>query len=240
MWPEWFNADSVRRFRKTPRTWRSLFQQTPTADDGIYFKREWFGWYDKAPENLNTYITLDSAETQDGGDYTFIIVWGVCPEGNVYVLDLWRGQVETDKWVEVLLKMVAGHSPLAQVPEVDNIFMAVKPFIRKRMRDSGIRCAIQSMPHGSKAKTVRAQAFQGIAALGQVHFPRAHPLSEMLLDQLLKFDAGRYDDGVDACSAFGRYIDKIWEQTPPKPEAPLKIEAQPQVIDNFFRRPSEW
>ena len=60
--------------------------------------------------------------------------------------------------------------------------------------------------------------------MGLVYLPKGNQLAEILLDQLMKFPSGRYDDGVDACSAFGRLIDKVWEQSPPKPK------EEPQMI----------
>ena len=86
------------------------------------------------------------------------------------------------------------------------------------MRKTQAYCAIKSMPHGSKAKVVRAQSFQGIAGMGLVYLPKDNQLAEILLDQLMKFPSGRYDDGVDACSAFGRLIDKVWSQAAPVPK----------------------
>jgi len=47
-------------------------------------------------------MTLDSAETPGVSDYTFIIVWGATTSGNIYILNMWWGQVETDVWCEVL------------------------------------------------------------------------------------------------------------------------------------------
>jgi len=245
LWPEWFTAKHFEPFKRIPRAWRSLFQQTPTAEDGIYFKRDDFHWYVEPPKHLNVYITLDSAETPGGGDWTFIIVWGVSPSGNVYILNLWRGQVETDVWTEVLTGdqrsggnnpgLIKHYKPLALVPEDDNIFKAVKPFLKKRMRKEQALCSIRSVPHGGKKKTIRAASFQGIAGMGLVHLPKNHELSEVLLDQLLRFPAGRYDDGVDACSAFGRHIDRIWEQAPIEDEPDTEVVPDALIIEKIWK-----
>jgi phage terminase large subunit-like protein len=160
----------------------------------------------------------------------------------VYILNLWRGQVETDAWVEHVIGFIKHYKPLFLIPEDDNIFKAVAPFLKKRMRDANALCAIESMPHGSKAKVIRAQSFQGIAGMGLVHLPKDNALAEVLLDQLLKFDAGKYDDGVDACSAFGRFIDRVWEQKPPEPKKPdPTITHIPLTMaDMWQERKNEW
>ena len=90
------------------------------------------------------------------------------------------------------------------------------------------------MPHGSKSKVVRAQSFQGIAGMGLVYLPKDNQLAEILLDQLMKFPSGRYDDGVDACSAFGRLIDKVWSQAAPVPE------EEPNMAVKYGDGPRTW
>lgn len=234
LWPEWFPEKHWNRFKRIPSLWRALCQQVPTAEEGTYFQRAWFNMYKTAPEHLVTFITLDSAESQDEGDFTFMIVWGVAPDKKIYVLNMWRGQVTTDVWVDQLIRFIDHYKPSYLAPEDDNIFKAVKPFLKRRMLDEGVYCAIKAMPHGSKAKPVRAQAFQGLSAMGLVHLPEDHAATEILLDQLVKFDAGRYDDGVDACSAFGRLIDKVWQKQPPEPEPEeVVIGTEDLVLENF-------
>ncbi|MEL6423794.1 MAG: terminase family protein [Pseudomonadota bacterium] len=82
LWPQWFRQDDVDKLRADTarqRTWSALYQQRPTPDDGDYFKREWFRWYDDVPAHLRTYGASDYAVTADGGDYTVHGVAGVCP-----------------------------------------------------------------------------------------------------------------------------------------------------------------
>lgn len=241
LWPEWFNEKHFEPFKKNPRGWRSLFQQMPTAEDGTFFKREWFKKHTRIPtkdkEHINNYISLDSAETEDGGDYTFMIVWAVAPDRTCYAIDIWYGQVETDVWVRELVDRMEHFEPFFLVAESDSIFKAVLPFIRRKMVERNVRCPVQEIPHGGRNKPLRAQAFQGIAAEGSISLPDTGD-GEFLLNQLMKFPNGRFDDGVDACAAFGRYIDKVWEQVP-KEEKKETVVAQdaPITLKDVWQEP---
>ena len=243
LWPEEKPIEYLHGMRATmaPRDWLSIYQQSPTSADGTIFKREWFGYYEELPDRLNYYISFDSAETPDGGDYTWITVWGVSKD-KVFVVDMWRRQCSTDVWVEALVgnrhthkegeERVVGlleqYEPSALIPESDSIWKAVEPFLRRRMLEERQLVLIEPQGHGGKNKPARASAFQGIASMGRVVLPKYHPLTEIWLDQHLKFDQGRYDDAVDASGAFGRFINRVWarpDKKEPPPEVNIKTEA---------------
>jgi predicted phage terminase large subunit-like protein len=249
LWPEWFIPGHFDRFKRSPRLWRSLFQQVPTADDGDYFRREWFGYYEKAPDNLNVYISQDTAETTDAGDYTWITVWGVCPRKNVYVLNMWRDRVDTLTWVEVLtgnkaegrIGLFGTYKPQAFIPESDSIFKAAKPFLQERMLKEGQIIYIEEMPHGGKNKPSRASSFQGLASMRRVYLDKNHPLTEEWMDAHLKFPNGAIDDPVDASAAFGRYIYKVWEKHEPEALPPeIKLDRVEIRMSDFEPRKKEW
>jgi hypothetical protein len=72
-----------------------------------------------------------------------------------------------------------------------------------------------------------ARSFQALVQQSLVYFPKTE-WADSLIGQLCKFPAGKYDDGVDACSLFGRYIDRAWKANrPERKEKPLKISDRP-------------
>jgi hypothetical protein len=95
LWPEWYPLPTLREIESTigPRDWSALYMQRPQADEGDYFKREWFRRYSDAPKHLNVYLTFDIAVSDDASaDWSELGVWGIDPEGDIYALDWWRGQ----------------------------------------------------------------------------------------------------------------------------------------------------
>lgn len=223
LWPEWYPLPELNAIKSAvgPRDWLALYQQRPTADDGTFFKREWFrDRYTKAPEGLRTVITGDFAVTEGGGDYTELGVWGF-GNGKFYALDWWHGQTDAAVWMDTLLDLVRQYKPMWFVGETGPIRRAIESTLTKRMRERHIFTATEWLSHGGADKAVNARAFQAMCAQGQVVFPEAE-WAERVIDQLLKFPATKHDDAVDACGLFGRHMDKAWatpqaKVPPPRP-----------------------
>jgi predicted phage terminase large subunit-like protein len=210
LWPEWFPLESLQRTKQTigPRDWLSLYQQTPTAETGTYFSREWFRRYTDAPKELNVYITGDFAVSANEGDYTELAVWGIDSHDNVFAIDWWSGRTSADVWIDRLLDMASRWKPIHFVGETGPIRRAIEPLLERRMRETGSWVTpIWLTTSADKASTART--FQGMAAQGRVHFPKTD-WAERVIDQLLRFPGGRYDDAVDACSLLGRHLAQTW------------------------------
>ena len=217
LWPEWFSLDHWAPFKKDARAWNSLYQQKPTAQEGTFFKREWFRRYtpEQLPANLHKYITSDHAPAgQENSDYTCVRVWGVCPQGDIYLLDGFRHQETLDKTADRVLGvkkenkrgLIQRHKPFAWFPEDDNNWKAAAGFITRMMREQNVHCRIEPIsPHGSDKQT-KAQPFQAMAASGRVWLP-VGPEGDDVLEQYLKFPAGKNDDEVDAGALIGRALD---------------------------------
>ena len=203
LWPEWYPLPELEAIKRAvgPRDWLALYQQRPTADDGTFFKREWFD--EKAPPaTVRYYGTSDYAVTDGGGDYTVHNVWGIGPDGDVYRVAKWKGQTAADEWIERKLDLIAEFKPLCWFGEGGVIQKAVEPMLRRRMRERGVHCRLEWLP-SVHDKPTRARSFQAMAATGRVHFEAGADLSEFLV-----FPAGKHDDEVDAASLIGRAIDQ--------------------------------
>lgn len=208
LWPEWYDLNSLKRIRADigPRDWSALYQQKPTPDDGTYFKREWFRFYDEAPKHLHRYLCSDYAVSEGKGDWTEHGAFGLDPDGNVYVLDWWSGQTSADVWIETLLDMVQAHKPLATFGESGVIRKAVEPYLIRRSRERKAFSRFEWITRtGDKA--AMARGFQARASMGKVYLPRTQ-WAEDLLTQMLSFPAGKHDDKVDVCALLGMAMDQ--------------------------------
>jgi predicted phage terminase large subunit-like protein len=78
-----------------PYTWDSLYQASPTARKGSMFPRERWEWYDpKTRPNMSVMRRVwDLAATEGGGDYTVGALVGKAADGDYYVLDVQRDQL---------------------------------------------------------------------------------------------------------------------------------------------------
>jgi predicted phage terminase large subunit-like protein len=218
LWPEWFNKEMFAPFKRNPRTWSSLYQQRPAPESGVCFKASWLKTYEPdeqtglpmgfEPGELNVYGASDYAVTEGRENYTVHIVVGLDAKSNIYVLDLWRKQATSDVWVEVFCDLVKRWKPFGWAEETGQIQHSVGPFLTKRMRERQAYVARVDIP-STKSKRMRAQSIIGRMAQNGLYCPfGAHWFSEFRRELLL-FDAGKFDDQVDALSLIGQVLDKM-------------------------------
>lgn len=251
LWPEWFNLEHWEPFKKSQRTWSSLYQQKPSPQEGTFFQREWFRRYrpGSEPKHLNKYLTSDHAPGgQEHNDFNCARVWGVCPKGDLYMLDGFRKQCTLDVLADKIIGnktpsdggppidgLLKRHRPFAWFPEDDNNWKAAKPFMALQMRQQGNHVRIEPIsPHGQD-KPTKAQPFQGMAASGRVWIPEG-PEGDDVIAQYLKFPAGANDDEVDAASVIGRAICDAHPAVVPPQEMPKKsdgYESDDDTEDNW-------
>jgi predicted phage terminase large subunit-like protein len=208
LWPEWFPENHWRPFERISRTWSALYQQIPTPDEGIYFRREWFRYCQELPKHLRYYGASDYAVTADGGDYTVHIVVGIDPDDNMYVVDLWRAQTDSNIWIDEFCGLIKRYKPLMWAEEQGQILKSLGPFIDKRMRELKAYCAREQLVSVSD-KPTRARSFQARMSMGKVYFPIGAPWLADFESELLSFPAGKNDDQVDAAGLAGRLLDEM-------------------------------
>lgn len=213
LWPEKYSAERLGRIKAAigPRDWSALYQQRPSPDEGTYFQRGWFRRHEAvepkvARQSRHIYITSDFAVTEGGGDYTEIGVWGYGTNDTLAQLDWWHGQTSSDAWIEAALDMIVRWKPFCFFGEKGVIEKAIRPALVRRMRERQVSCRIEWVASISD-KASRARPFQARAAMQKVSLLKDER-GERVLNQLLQFPAGKYDDAVDVCSLMGLVIDE--------------------------------
>lgn len=203
-------AEDLRKKKKNalPRTWAALYQQKPAPDEGVLFKAEWFGTYEKMPDpkTMRVYGASDFAVSEDKGDYTVHVVVGIGPGNKMYLLDVWRAQKDAAVSVQAFLDLVKKWKPIAWSMESGQIDAAVGPFMRRMMMDEKVYVQIKKFPT-KYDKAVRAQSIIGRMALGGILLPTGTTWRPEFERELLIFDAGKHDDQVDAMALLGLLLD---------------------------------
>jgi predicted phage terminase large subunit-like protein len=233
LWPEWFTQDMCDTAKKDVRAWNALYQQDPAPEDGEYFKREYFQDYDLQPTGMHIYGASDYAVTEGAGDYTEHGIFGLDYSGCIYVLDWWRGQASSDVWIEKQCDFINQYSPLIWFGESGPIKKSIEPFLKRRMQERGALCRLEwlSSVHD---KVVRCRPFQARAAMGNVYMPAHAPWKPDLMSQLMRFPAGKYDDGVDVCSLMGRGLEHARPPEIPKPKVQVNSGVSRRVTGNSW------
>lgn len=174
------------------------------------------------PDTLRIYITSDWAtlEPKKGKhepDFTEHAVWGMDTLGRIFALDWWSLQAETDKGAEALITLIRKWKPLRAWNEGGLIDKAIAPHVRKLMRDRKAFTVLESIS-SMLDKGLKLQGFHALAANGMVYFPERTPWAERVIDQLIKFPGGRWDDAADACGLIGRAVDQMFDASVPSVE----------------------
>ncbi|MDR7032423.1 phage terminase large subunit [Mesorhizobium sp. BE184] len=226
IWPEWFPEDHWKTFERLPRTWSALYQQRPSPETGDYFKREWLHLVEHLPprESMLVYGGSDYAVTANGGDFTVHGCIGLDPNGDPWLLDLWRQQASSDVWVDAFCDLVLKHKPVGWAEETGQIKSGVGPFLLKRMIERGAYVAREQFAtRGDKA--VRAQSFRGLIATRGLRIHKDAPFLADLISEMMSFPVGVHDDQVDALGLIGQLIDKMSGGRKPKPPPAKPIYA---------------
>lgn len=218
LWPEWFTDSMRSTAKRDTRTWSALYQQSPAPETGSYFLKDWLRPVPTLPPraSLRVFGASDYAVTDDGGDYTVHIVLGVDSDDRLYVLDLWRDQASSDRWVESFCDLVVQWKPMGWAEETGQIRAGIGPWLDRRSRERRAFVARQTFPTRGD-KSVRAQSIRGRAALGGLYIPVDAPWRADFEAELLSFPAGRHDDQVDALGLCGQLIDIMTAPGKPKP-----------------------
>ena len=213
LWPEMFPDVMLAAERQIQgeRNWSALYQQRPSPEQGDYFKRDWFEYYTIPPrvEEMRVYGASDYAVTKGGGDYTVHGVSGVDKNDDLYVLDWWRGQVDSFEAVNQWANMVKNWRPIQWAEDKAQIEKTLGPFIQKRQRELGVYVHREPMSVWRTDKEARAQAIRGRASQGKVYLPAKAPWVSDLLSELLMFPNGRHDDQVDVMGLLGRMLGEM-------------------------------
>lgn len=224
LWTEWFAGDfwEQTKRRMPPREWSALYQQTPTPDEGSYYKREHFRRFrlGEEPGHLHRYITSDFAVSDsDSADFTVFGDWGLDYNGHYWLLDRYKEQADPGEWVNQLVGWFKDRGPMAFVGEGGVIRKAVEPFLENAMRNNRAYTKLEWIAR-TRDKVAMSAAFRGMCDLGMIHIPLTD-WGEDFITELLKFPSGANDDDADMASLLGLAANKGIIGTIPDPEEEL-------------------
>lgn len=248
-WPGYYTREALEQERITqpPRNWSALYQQRPSPEEGDYYQREWFQWYDELPAHCRFYGASDYAVTDDGGDWTSHVVGAVAGPSmmeNLYLADYWTGQKDPSVWIQEFINLVLRHHPIEWGEEMGQIGKSLGSVIDLEQQRNNAWCLRTPFSvAGDKAQ--RAQAFRALCAQRRVYLPRQAAWSNALLDRLLRFGASTRDDDHDACGLLGRMVYQMRGGREPTkdPDKPaygtfdwlLKMTEQQRIQQSLYR-----
>jgi predicted phage terminase large subunit-like protein len=170
------------------------------------------------------YATLEPRKGKPEPDFTEHGIGGFGIDNRLYFLDWWSGQAQTDKSIKAFIKLVALHKPVLWWNEGGLIDHAIRPAINRAMIEAHRFTTIETLPSMTN-KGQKLQSFHARYEAGQVVFPIRRKWADRIIDQLVKFPAGRFDDGADVCGLFGRGLDLM-----SSPHVPSAERSEPELV----------
>jgi len=208
LWPERFGRKYLKRMKaQDARGFSALFQGEPSPDEGLFFTPEDIIEYQDmkmVPEDLRYYVVSDHAVSQEQwADKNVFMPFGLDQNGEIWIMpDTTHHKLNSAMAVELMLVLIKKYKPLFWWAERGHISKAIGPFLKKRMLEEQIFCAINELTPVADKQT-RAQSIKGRMAMGRVHFPAWTNWYADCRHQILSFPAGAKDDFVDALALIG-------------------------------------
>lgn len=220
----------------------SQMLMNPMADKAMGFKTEWLDYWDvlRSTNHWNIYITVDPAgEKKRGSDYTVILVIGLAPDGNYYLLDGIRDRLNLTERTKHLFDFVRKWNPRAVGYEKYGMQSDIE-HIRYVQQAEGYRFHIVPLG-GTMGKNDRIRRLVPLFENHRIYLPRkllfvtvdgkTADLTSMLINEEYEsFPVGTHDDMLDA---FARITEEDLGAVHPKrlEEFPLNVPLKEKAYD---------
>ena len=203
LWPEFWSKDALLGIKASlpVQKWSAQWQQEPTNTESAIVKRDWWQLWDKEEIPSCKYIiqSYDTAfSKKESSDFSAITTWGIFQpdEGgidNIVLLDAQRG-----RWNFPELKEKAYEEH--EYWEPDMVIIEAKatgtPLIDE-LRLRGIP-ALGFSPGKGKDKITRMHMVAPLFEAGVVWAPENKKFAEELIEEVVSFPNGDYDDFCDS------------------------------------------
>ncbi len=231
-----------RRATMSPYVFAGIYQGTPVAAEGNFFRRATFRFWRPMPAwpdgreridcegtpvtlaDCTRFATMDfAASKRDAADYTVASAWAITPSGDLILLDRRRARVEQHDHFSMLPPLMARWG-------FDLVYVEANywssTFVTDA-RDNGVGVAPLTADTDKRTRAVPAA---GRVHAGRVWFPAETSGCECgncpdgvwldeWIDELASFPTGSHDDQVDTLSYAARVSVANWApaQPPPRP-----------------------
>lgn len=235
--PERYDEKALARIRKVigERDWGALYQQNPVPDQGGYFKKEDFVFYDindptAVPRDAGmvNYAAWDLAIGQKQiNDYSVGGCVSIDRDLDLWIRDIRRGRWDAMDLVNEILNFHVKWKPQRTGIEKGMIEMTLAPYLKQEKAKRKIwDFNYTELKTGKQDKVARARTIQGMHQARKIHIPYNAPWTEDFITELLRFPYGVNDDQVDFFAWIGQMIVMM------NPE-PLIFERKPSWRDKL-------
>jgi len=208
IFPEKFTLEKLQALRNKlgPTLFASWYLNDPISQEAADFKKEWIKYYAPGtPHPDSLYLSIDPAHSLSrDADYSAFVVAGMFKDRRIRVVDFVRRRVVPSELVSIVFELVKKWRLKRVGIETFAFQKTLKYEIERRQRETGIFFGIDELRigrTGSGEKTInkeeRIRSLQPLFEQGLIEL--RGDMSD-LVDELLSFPRGKYDDLIDALS----------------------------------------
>jgi predicted phage terminase large subunit-like protein len=199
--PERYDEEALGRIRRKlgAYSFAALYQQRPVPVEGALFKRDWFKYADRAPEDLQWARGYDLAvSVKTSADYTASFRCAFDAQGNLFIADGFRKRIEYPEQRRYVVKrMVAEKNTQHGIEKA----LHGQAFVQDLRQMPAVRGVPLRAVRVDADKYTRALSWANLAEEGKVYLVKGNWVGDFL-DEACRFTGkgDSHDDQVDAIS----------------------------------------
>jgi predicted phage terminase large subunit-like protein len=202
LWPERFPYEVLADKRKLdPLEFSALYQQQPYVEGGEILRSEWWKWYSDEHVPATFAMVIIVADTAIKGDeladFSVFQAWGLCADGNVFLLDQHRERMEFPDLKRRLPSFCARWRGRGLRGVYIEDMASGSALVQELKRET----SLPILPWRSfKDKVMRANTVSPLIESGRVFLPSKEPWSLGFVRECEQFPNGPNDDQVDCAT----------------------------------------
>ena len=241
--PERYSLDSLLRRKATyyalgqQRWWAALYQQNPSPEEGAYFTKNMFHFYNArvARHERSSYQAWDFAITEKShADYTVGVTIDQDSNDTLYVADVTKFR-SGDAFIvaDAILDYWELHGSTAMIGFEDSqIWRSIEAVFKKRCMERGLYPSYEIMKPFTD-KLVRCQPLRGRMQSGKLLFNQRASWWDETSAEMLRFPAGKHDDVIDALSWCIRLV---LTKSAPRLATPKELKSWKDSLPGYGKR----
>ena len=219
LFPEWYTEEQVRIAQLNPVLWKTLYQQLPIDSLGSWISTDHFHIVNQKPQGMKYLMGCDLALSVGKGDWSVAVVAGIDTKGDLYIVDMYRGQVASNLYADEIIRLFKQYKPQWVLFDNSNTEKMFSHTLTSQCRLHNTALPFHMLPIGNRDKEDRASILRAKMMQDQVKFLR-QDWTNVIYNEVLSFPSPTvHDDIIDCMSLIARQMSKV---SPPKPAVPVE------------------